>query len=296
MQKRASRQYDTIFASLPTDDGAPFYIDPKDIALPFSEDFPKMHYHDRYEIGICERGEGLFLAEGEFFSVSQSDVIFVPPGCRHYSRSLSSDSRCMCRFLYVNAKKVNGLVCAEADGQAARLAKSIPTVLRHAEYPVQSGLLREIFEVCRSQKSNADRLAVLKLASFLLEWEQSGEPSEQKHTREGNFYGCPAERAAQYICLHYSEHQKAFELARIVHLSESQLRRQFIRIYKMPPIAYRNRVRCRIAAELLTKSTLSIAEIADRVGFGSTSDFYRAFRTFYAVSPSEHRKESKWIS
>jgi AraC-like DNA-binding protein len=64
----------------------------------------------------------------------------------------------------------------------------------------------------------------------------------------------------------------------------------------MPPIAYRNRVRCRIAAELLTKSTLSIAEIADRVGFGSTSDFYRAFRTFYAVSPSEYRKESKRIS
>ena len=296
MQKRASRRYDTIFAPLPTDDEAVFYIDQKDIALPFSEDFPKMHYHDRYEIGICESGEGLFLAEGEFFSVSQNDIIFVPPGCRHYSRSLFPDSRCICRFLYVNAKKVNGLVCAGSDGQTAQLAKGIPAVLHRAEYPVQSGLLREIVAVCRAQKSNADKLAVLKLASFLLEWEQSGDPSEQQHTRGGNFYSCPAEKAAQHICLHYSEHQKASELARAVHLSESQLRRRFIRIYKMPPIAYRNRMRCRIAAELLTKSTLSVAEIADKVGFGSTSDFYRAFRTFYAVSPSEYRKESKRTS
>ncbi len=290
MQKRALRQYDNIFAPLPTDAEAPFYIDEKDIALPFSEDFPTMHYHDRYEIGVCERGEGLFLAEDEFFSVSKNDIIFVPPGCRHYSRSLSPDSRCICRFLYVNAKKVNELVCASADRQAPQFARSIPTVLRPAEYPEQSGSLRAIMEICKAQKSNSDKLAVLKLASFLLEWEQNAEPTDKKLAREENFCTCPAEKAAQYICLHYSEHQKASELAKIFHLSESQLRRQFVRIYKMPPIAYRNRVRCRIAAELLTKTPLSVSEISDKVGFGSTSDFYRAFRAFYAISPSERRK------
>ena len=293
MQKRALKQYDNIFAPLPTDDMAPFYIDSKDIALPFSEDFPKMHYHDRYEIGVCERGEGLFLVEGEFFSVAKNDIIFVPPGYRHYSRSLSPDSRCICRFLYVNSKRVNEIACSGPDAQVPPIAGSIPAVLRPAEYPAQSGLLREILEACRAEKSNADKLAVLKLASFLLEWEQIGEQADKKHAQNENFCGCPAEKAAQYICLHYSEHEKATELARIFHLSESQLRRQFIRIYKMPPIAYRNRVRCRIAAELLTKSALSVAAIAEKVGFGSTSDFYRAFRAFYAASPSEYRKESK---
>ena len=286
MQKRAFEEYENIFAPLPTEKDSSFYIDKNHITLPFSEDFPRMHYHDRYELGICEGGEGLFLSEGEFFSVTKNDIIFVPPYFRHYSRSLSPASPCICRFAYINAKKLAELT----GGGDMPFERNIPTVLRAAEHPSQNEAIRAIMDICRENKKNADRVAPLKLASFLLEWEQNTEPCAEIGANEEFLLTRPAQKAAHYICLHYNENQKASELSKIFHLSESQLRRQFIRLYKMPPIAYRNRVRCRIAAELLTKSNLSVAEISEKVGFGSTSDFYRAFRAFSSLSPTEYRK------
>jgi AraC-like DNA-binding protein len=61
----------------------------------------------------------------------------------------------------------------------------------------------------------------------------------------------------------------------------------------MPPIAYRNSLRSSIAAELLLRTEFSISEISTKLGFTSSSDFYRAFRKQYGESPSEYRKRKK---
>ena len=75
------------------------------------------------------------------------------------------------------------------------------------------------------------------------------------------------------------------------HLSESQLRRRFVAAYGIPPIAYRNRLRCKIAMELLCRSELGVAQIAQQVGFEDPTDFYRRFRAETGLSPSDFRKK-----
>ena len=42
------------------------------------------------------------------------------------------------------------------------------------------------------------------------------------------------------------------------------------------------------ALALLKATTLSIEDVAAMVGYGSTSNFYRAFRGYYHVSPREY--------
>lgn len=46
-------------------------------------------------------------------------------------------------------------------------------------------------------------------------------------------------------------------------------------------------------AELLTSSALAIIDIAYRTGFNSGSDFSRAFRRAYGVTPREFRRQGK---
>lgn len=293
MQKHASTyefiNYETIFDPLPVEADALVYCDRNSIGLPYAEDFPKLHYHDRYEIGICDSGEGIFLSENVYSSIKKGDIVFITPQSRHYSRSLNKDDICQCRFIYINACAVQNII-PEFNKQMEKI--NIPIVIREEEYPNVSSFLKETIKSCTENIENQGKLALFRLAVFLMEAERLFPNAERSEIKEIT-YGTSAKEAqfiARFISLHYNEHQTAKELANMCYISESQLRRQFISIYNMPPILYRNTLRCRIAAELLIRSDLSVSVITERIAYTSTSDFYKAFKKLYGVSPMAYRK------
>ena len=55
----------------------------------------------------------------------------------------------------------------------------------------------------------------------------------------------------------------------------------------LTPLAYLNRARIENAKELLLKTSLSIAEIAEMVGFSGQNYFGRLFRRQVGLSPTE---------
>ncbi len=297
MQKHAysfSRQYQTLFDPLPVSPEEALYFDRRSIELPYAEDFPKLHYHDRYEIGICENGEGLFLSEGEFFSVSKGDLIFIAPGRYHYSRSLDPNKLCTCRFAYLSSESVKCLLASLPFGEDQKetmlknAVKSVPTVISASEHPQATQLLSEIMDACTSSASDSAALAVLKLTVFLFEIQRWFDHAPFISSAMQASDDAVA-KISEYLALHYNSFESARELASKCHLSESQLRRRFLAIYGIPPIAYRNFLRCKIAAELLVRTRLSISEIAERIGYTAPSDFYRAFKKNYGMSPSAYR-------
>ena len=300
MQKRASisleNHYDTYFDPLPVGKDGGLHFDTRDICLPYAEDFPRLHYHDRFEVGICKKGDGLFLSDGSFFPLSEGDAVFVSPGCRHYSRSLYKDKLCICRFAFIHPNAVCAHLKATSELDTEYILGSsrlIPAILRADEHPRENSAIRELVSGCAEPSLSTDSIAAMRLAIFLLKLcGNPVTPRENDGKASISFGEFPAAaRAAEYIYLHYNEPLSAAELALMYHISESQLRRQFISAYGMPPIAYRNMLRCRIAAELLTRSALSVSEISYHVGYSSVSDFYRAFIKLRGVSPSEYRKE-----
>jgi hypothetical protein len=104
-----------------------------------------LHYHERYEIGLCEQGEGLVLCEGKYASLTAGDAMLVPPRAHHYSRSLHRDAPCLCRFVYVRKETLHALL---GDGEAAermeKTAWAIPTVLRPAEHPAAAAAIAHL--------------------------------------------------------------------------------------------------------------------------------------------------------
>ncbi len=288
MQKRASQRnkadYLTVYEPLPAPADAQIYRDRTMVILPHAENFPKLHFHDRYEIGVCEEGEGLFLAEGEFFSVAKGDAVFLPPGKRHYSRSIDPKSSCLFRFAYILPSALRATLSSLADTDTDRVlsdAAHIPTVLRGED-------AREIRAALADESAHANDVMLLRLCILLLQ----GAPNapQAAHTRDGARAG-EANELAEYLSLHYSENESAQELAEQYHLSESQLRRKFVAAYGLPPIAYRNALRCRVGAQLLLRTDASVNAISERLGFTTPTEFYRVFRKQFGVSPTEFRKK-----
>ena len=285
MQKRARQErtteYITVYEPLPVAKDAPVYRDRDQVFLPHAESFPKLHFHDRFEIGVCESGEGLFLSEGEFFSLSAGDAVIVPPGKRHYSRSIDPDALCFCRFAYVRPEVLRASLAPFCDDVDRLLEESntFPTVLHGEE-------AREIYAAFRDTGTSADAATVLHLAILLLTL-----PRTQAAPTQAAPSGRAESELAQYLSLHYAENESIGMLAAKHHMSESQLRRKFVAAYGMPPIAYRNRLRCKIGEELLARTDIPIGAISERLGFSSPAEFYRIFQKNHGISPSQFRRK-----
>jgi AraC-like DNA-binding protein len=79
------------------------------------------------------------------------------------------------------------------------------------------------------------------------------------------------------------------ELAQIACLSESQFRKRFVKLFKISPSRFINRIRVQTAAKLLLSSDDPIAEIALQCGFCDQSYFTRQFSRFFCLTPKRYR-------
>jgi AraC-like DNA-binding protein len=79
------------------------------------------------------------------------------------------------------------------------------------------------------------------------------------------------------------------DLAREVGLSRSMLAERFHHYVGTPPMQYLARWRIQLAATLLTSTLCTMAEVADRVGYGSEAALSRAFKRWVGLAPSAWR-------
>jgi AraC-like DNA-binding protein len=83
------------------------------------------------------------------------------------------------------------------------------------------------------------------------------------------------------------------ELAAEVGVSRSALVARFTRYLSDPPMAYLTGWRLRLAAQALSSSPKSVAEIAAAVGYESEAAFNRAFKRAFGAPPARYRRQSR---
>jgi AraC-like DNA-binding protein len=103
--------------------------------------------------------------------------------------------------------------------------------------------------------------------------------------------GSEIDRARLYIEAHCTEEFSINDLARQFALDRSYFTRRFKEIIGMPPNAYKNTCRMRLAREMLLGTTRSVAQITSLLGFSSEAHFRECFRREYGMSPLQFRKE-----
>jgi len=79
-------------------------------------------------------------------------------------------------------------------------------------------------------------------------------------------------------------------LAKEVGASRTILAERFAQLVGMPPMQYLARWRVQMAANLLCTTSLGLAEIAERVGYGSEPALSRAFKRTLGVAPATYRR------
>lgn len=100
------------------------------------------------------------------------------------------------------------------------------------------------------------------------------------------------ERAKQIVAENYPADLSDEKIAHHLCLSRSHFRHLFREITGMPFKRYVTEFRLNTARRLLEKSTMSVKEVANEVGYADPSSFCRAYRAYHGVAPSTHRTAS----
>ena len=80
------------------------------------------------------------------------------------------------------------------------------------------------------------------------------------------------------------------QLAKVAALSRSSFFERFTRTVGLPPMEYLLAWRMAVAKDLLRRQTCALAEVAERVGYGSASTFSTAFSRHVGQAPGQYAK------
>lgn len=227
-------------------------------------------------LAFTKRGAGLFVVDGKPIQAIKNRIIILPPGRPHQYRSESE----AWDFYWVHflpdaqwrewAEGLVGLsrIDLSTPGVAQRLEQAFIRLLldQDREGPVSRGL---------SQASLAEILLLTLRESG---WEQRGEPDA---------------RFDQVLEALSADLGAKLSLARLsvgMGLSVSGFSHWFREKAGISPIRYRQRLRLRKAAELLSRTKASFTEIASELGFHSLFHFSNQFKAWYGVRPRDWRK------
>jgi len=221
------------------------------------------------------RGEGFFrsAASGEV-AVPTGSLIFAFPGVRHYY-CYRDETGWDDEWLEVEAAAVlPALKKAGIDparpvvhlGGQARLAAAFRKMLDLARHGASEG-----------------RLAACALETLVAAVEGAADGSDAKS---------PVDQMAAQLNLSQFDDLSVSQAAKASGLSASRMRTLFREKMGLSPKRYQLKLRLERAAQLLSSTQTSVAEVAQRVGFRTTAAFSSAFARVFGLPPTRYRKKS----
>ena len=252
----------------------------------WQEGMRSMHLHeDRVELNFILSGNGLVVVDGELCNAQPGDVLIYNSNTLH-DENLILDSQINAWCIAVTNLKLpalplNHLVPKNFSPRipcqkvAAQLAELYPMIHHYAQrksdYLIANTLARAVVLIVNEIiKTNARAVQ-----------------------KENNFV---VERVRRYIEEHYAENLSLARLAEMVNANEYYLSHAFKKITHYSPQQYIMRRRVGKAQCLLVYTSLSLVEIAARVGYEDSNYFSRVFKKIIGMSPKLYRQKWRELS
>lgn len=262
----------------------------------------RWHWHDEIEFIYVEEGRGIFCVSEETYQLSKGDGLFINKGVLH-SAQLASGTEENC--LYTSIVFHPSFLFAYGQTKLSSIyLNPILTNPSLASLPIRSEtiydtaileMLIRIIGINREQKFCYELYTkdyLIRIWILLLEiYSQTPTSVSELKEQRINMDESRTKEAIRYIEEHYTESISLEDIAASIHVSKSECCRCIKRCMKMTPFEYLMKYRIYIAAGLLCdpNCTDSIAELASKVGFNSSSYFNKLFRKYMKCTPTQYK-------
>lgn len=174
------------------------------------------------------------------------------------------------------------------SADAALLVSLLPALIHIRKVPRLSVLVNLVADEASAQRAGRELLLTRMVEILLIEALRS---SSNGDAPPGLLRGLADARLAVAMRHLHDDPGHAWtvaELAKKSALSRSSFFDRFTRAVGLPPMEYLLAWRMALAKDLLRKKEFGMAEIAERVGYGSASTFSTAFSRYVGLPPSRY--------
>jgi len=280
----------------------------KDMAPPWGLDIPKtangpLHMvlegqcvlrHDDRDIPL-QAGDAVVLANGPRHQITDRPETPPEPGPEVMKRLLAG----------AGSERVPGstrMLCGhfEWDGACDQpLFREIPDliIVRDVFGNYGADRFRTIVDLITTETTGnipgsaamADRMGEVLFVSILRTWMVQQCPDEGVLATMND---ARLSRALQFIHQNPQAEIDLDKLARIAGMSRTSFATRFRQVMGTPPASYLTEWRMLQARQLLLRTSLTMSEIMQRVGYGSEAALVRAFKRRFGVTPGKLRRSS----
>jgi AraC-like DNA-binding protein len=254
----------------------------------------ELHTHDFSELVLILRGTGVHISPAGDYRIGAGDVFVLHGNQAHGYRNTAELELVNILFrmdeLAVPLQDVTSLpgyhalftlepLFRQRDKFESRLRLDPDALLRVTE--TLSRLERESRSRAPGWRFAVTACFMLLMADLCRFYSHTDDPAAQPLLRLGRVIG--------YLEQYYTTAITLDQLAEVGELSRRTLTREFRRALGCSPIEYLIRLRIQHAVALLQDGSLSMTEVAFRVGFQDSNYFARQFRSFMGCSPRDYR-------
>lgn len=244
------------------------------------------HYHDSYEIYLQMSGRRYLFYDDICHNILPHDLVIFKPFDIHYTESRDIDFY----ERYVVNFKSEVLKCFLTDAELNILFEKLNSGVIHLDnnsYRQVYTCFTQTDEYSRRHGFLSEKLmysAIFQLVTLV------SELNKQDSTDDNSKIPYEIRCAIHYINTHYAENITLDAVSETVHMSKYHFCRMFHYATGATFTEYLSNVRLTKVHMFMTKTKLSLAEIAEKTGFSSAANLSRVFKNTYKLSPREFRK------
>lgn len=253
------------------------------------------HWHDEAELWLATEGSVSVFVDNTIVHLQPGDIILIEPGVMHGLRQVSEDALWWQLFFAQDALSLPAHHFFQQQFVQPLFQGKLrfPRPFNH-DHPAYSEIFSMMSRLSQCKMGTAGYKlrrfsTVISICSALAPY----------CTREGqSFDDALPENAvirSTVIYIHERSNRKLTlqKLASRVHLHPNYLCSLFKKYMGESLFQFIARNRIENAARLLRNEDLPIGKIAELVGFGSGSEFYKKFKEFTGTSPLAYKKQNR---
>jgi len=252
-----------------------------------------LEYHDVLELGLCHKGNGIFVVGHKIMPFSAGDVSIVSPGELHLAQSRRGTTSAW-SFLFLDIDQIllshsPEMVGFDIHAYSGENFHNVVSPKQHADLAcIVATLLKEA-----KHKKARYRSMILSLLIALAVGMERDFPNTS--TRTANIASHTSisrvKNALEYITQNYYKPIKIGYLAELCNMSARNFARRFSEAVKRSAHEYIAETRIAMACSHLLRSDAPISFVAEQSGFFSISSFNRTFKEKMGMSPREWCKQ-----
>lgn len=250
------------------------------------------HYHDAYEMYYLYSGDRYYFIKDKTYHVKRGNLVLVKPYDIHCTSNFAKSGYDRILITFKKGYLDGFIGCVKGLNLFECFEKDIHIIqLNFQEQNYVETLLLSMINECKSGNPGQEyflKTALMQLLIYISRYSGQQEDGAQSFVSAAHK---TVSEVAAYINNNYSEPITLELVSKRFFVSPCYFSRTFKKVTGVPFNEYVNGVRIKEAQRLLGKTDMRISDVAEVVGYKSTTHFGRTFKSIVGMSPANYRRK-----